>query len=750
MNVPKPATGARAAPGWWIFWAAVWLCLLLPADRGLAFFGGAEQRMLQALGTLGLAGLLMLLAWRAGRRWRLWLLPALLFTVAFFVRMLYFGLIDFSGNAFTDEFFIHLSAESVRVAWQQYSWLFLLLFAGLGLVIAAFVLLPRWMIRPQRMAVPVVLLLSLVALAVGVRVTPEWQLAAATMRWFTPLSSDIPPARLSQWQKSPLIDLRLTPKSALVARSAQPPRNLILLYIESGGLAFIENDRHPDLMPNLKRMIADHGWIDHLHASGYITIEGLVNSQCGSLLPFDKDSESMAGSDGLVEDMPCLGDVLHAAGYQQSYLGGADKSFAGKGRFMQVHGYDKVMGIRDWMAMKLYQRKGTWGLSDVDLFEQSFKELAALRDSGKPFNLTMLTIGTHVPGFFYEECEPYGDGSERFLNAAHCSDQLIGQWVDRLQSEGWLDDDTVLAITGDHQVFPSPEMRRLFGDAVVDDKRLPFIVIGKNLPVPAVAHGASYDIAPTLLGLLGVTGNQQFALGRSLLKSSSRPDYFVTRYVNIWHEQGVGPMSNDVQRPCEANVGVPGLSVLSPCERGELQALLLGQARTLSVPRPRLDCSQPDPLMASIPLDPEQPLSVWVGSSEESSRFTRQSRRVETTRPGLYDIGFRGDGELTQRRYTPVSLLGEAGLQAELTATASTRLVLWRAPTADKTVSLPDWLHALGVSDASSGVLLHRGVDDSPLPLQRFPAGQPWALDPALCAGLVAEPEDARAIGSGQ
>ena len=97
-----------------------------------------------------------------------------------------------------------------------------------------------------------------------------------------------------------------------------------------------------------------------------------------------------------------------------------------------------------------------------------------------------------------------------------------------------------------------------------------------------------------------------------------------------------------------------------------------------------------------------------------------------------------------------MSLLGEAGLQAELTATASTRLVLWRAPTADKTVSLPDWLHALGVSDASSGVLLHRGVDDSPLPLQRFPAGQPWALDPALCAGLVAEPEDARAIGSGQ
>jgi len=53
--------------------------------------------------------------------------------------------------------------------------------------------------------------------------------------------------------------------------------------------------------------------------SSYITIEGLTNSQCGTLFPFPRGSESMAGGSGLAERLACLGDVLAAAGYHQVY-----------------------------------------------------------------------------------------------------------------------------------------------------------------------------------------------------------------------------------------------------------------------------------------------------------------------------------------------------------------------------------------------------------------------------------------------
>src|SRR5690606_6294098 len=146
---------------------------------------------------------------------------------------------------------------------------------------------------------------------------------------------------------------------------------------------------------------------------------------------------------------------------------------------------------------------GTWGVSDADLFEQATLELARLREEGGPFNLTLLTIGTHLPGFAYEECDAYGDGSRRFLNAVHCTDQLLHRWISRLEAEGQLDD-SVLVITGDHHIFPSAEMRELFGDDIVYDRRLPLIVLGAAEIPPGLAPGAGYDLAPTVLDLLGV------------------------------------------------------------------------------------------------------------------------------------------------------------------------------------------------------------------------------------------------------
>ena len=61
---------------------------------------------------------------------------------------------------------------------------------------------------------------------------------------------------------------------------------------------------------------------------------GTVNSQCGTLFPFEqyqRRKNVLAGGARLGERFACLGDVLRQAGYRQTYMVGANEQFAGFG-----------------------------------------------------------------------------------------------------------------------------------------------------------------------------------------------------------------------------------------------------------------------------------------------------------------------------------------------------------------------------------------------------------------------------------
>ena len=47
----------------------------------------------------------------------------------------------------------------------------------------------------------------------------------------------------------------------------------------------------------------------------------------------------------------------------------ASASFAGKGMFLQAHGYDEVLGREDWLAVNPDVALNQWGLNDDDLFK---------------------------------------------------------------------------------------------------------------------------------------------------------------------------------------------------------------------------------------------------------------------------------------------------------------------------------------------------------------------------------------------
>ena len=220
--------------------------------------------------------------------------------------------------------------------------------------------------------------------------------------------------------------------------------------------------------------------------------------------------------------------------------------------------------------------------------------------------------------------------AHRFLDAGHCTDQLIGRWIKRLVSEGQLSD-TILILTADHNLWATDELRTLLGDTV-HDHRLPFIVIGPHSKIPATRIGALYDLAPTALDLLQINHNVRFPLGRSLFSKSGNRDYFfsldrdwafgedVHVFFDAFKERYIREKINSdcISQPPEGPLHLP----LTSCERRELSTLLTNQLESLSTSRPRLNCRSDIPAEVLIPNAAEAPLEVKL------QREDRQQRRV--------------------------------------------------------------------------------------------------------------------------
>lgn len=308
--------------------------------------------------------------------------------------------------------------------------------------------------------------------------------------------------------------------------SSKAGKNLVFVYLESFDSIYLDESLFPELTPNLSRMAADGRTYPGMRSYpgiGY-TMSGLFSSQCG--IPFalgrgDKFSRlsNNISSAQFRPDLVCLGDVLAAADYRQVFMGGADNDFAGKGVFFTSHGYQEVLGMREWRAAgEAEQHVGPWGLYDDRLFELAANKFDELSASGKPFNLSLLSVDTHGPdGKASPSCQPYARDRNTMLQAVHCSDQLVGKLVAHVQASPNASD-TAIVIMGDHG-----SMRNLAHKYHPRGyHRAPALIVlntGRGRHEPTMYH---MDVAPTLLALLGVETNANFEAGWVQDDSSTR------------------------------------------------------------------------------------------------------------------------------------------------------------------------------------------------------------------------------------
>ncbi|MHA7188917.1 sulfatase-like hydrolase/transferase [Arthrobacter sp. MDT2-16] len=248
--------------------------------------------------------------------------------------------------------------------------------------------------------------------------------------------------------------------------SDEDRRNLVLIYLESGEATLADDQLfEKDAFASLKQSTpAAEGWqsVEDLrqYKGGGWTMAGLTATQCG--VPLKGTGSSSSGdttdeldgeTDTYLGGATCLGDVLETHGYTSVFLGGANSSFAGKDTFLRSHGYSQVKGLSEWRAAGEAEEnfRSDWGLSDERLLAHAKDEIdrlhAGSERTGRPFNLSLLTLDTHEPVHVYPSCTV--DTQQEVTSVFACSLAQVAGFVEHMEAKGYLED-TAVVIMGDH------------------------------------------------------------------------------------------------------------------------------------------------------------------------------------------------------------------------------------------------------------------------------------------------------------
>jgi len=254
-------------------------------------------------------------------------------------------------------------------------------------------------------------------------------------------------------------------------------KNILLIMLEgiSGHHVFHPNDQKMWLddtfMPELAEASNKAVSYTHFIAPQVQTNRGEYALLCGDLPNLATGAAKMSITDHILKakKFSCLPKMLKDNGYATSYLQASGMEFMNKNTFMPTAGFETSYGTR-WFEKPYFRHP--WGVGDFDFFKQSYKEVERLESTGKPWFLSMLTVGTHhsykMPEkFVNKDLSPYA-------NAVAHADQQVMAFIRDLDSKGILDN-TLVIVTSDESQGTKKD------STLLTKNWIPFVVFDKVL-----------------------------------------------------------------------------------------------------------------------------------------------------------------------------------------------------------------------------------------------------------------------------
>jgi len=299
--------------------------------------------------------------------------------------------------------------------------------------------------------------------------------------------------------------------------------NLIVVVEESLSSEYLGVFGNRDrLTPTLDRLSRESLFFTNLYATGTRTVRGLEALSL-SIPPLPGTSIVKRPDNG---GFNSWGEILRAKGYDTKYIYAGYGYFDNMNAFFSANGFDIV--DRTSFARDEITFANVWGVCDEDLFRKTIREARKSFDAGRPFFSMVMTTSNHRP-FTYPSGRIDIPSKSGRKGGVKYADYAIGRLIDEARKEPWFRD-TLFVIVADHCAGSAGKT-----DIPIKGYEIPMIVYSPAHLTPARVDTmmSQIDVAPTVLGLLGMSYDSTF-FGRDIFRNPAAPPRaFISTYQKL-------------------------------------------------------------------------------------------------------------------------------------------------------------------------------------------------------------------------
>jgi phosphoglycerol transferase MdoB-like AlkP superfamily enzyme len=290
--------------------------------------------------------------------------------------------------------------------------------------------------------------------------------------------------------------------------------NIVFIFMESMSAKLMQAyGQSQNLTPYLDSLYQESLVFNNIYSAGIHTNHGMYSTLYS--FPTIMKRNAMKGS--VIPVYSGLPTVLKDNGYYNLFFMTHESQYDNMNAFFRTNGFDEIYAEENYPKEKIANH---FGVQDDYLYEYAIPILNERAQSGQPFFTVLLSISNHppyvIPSYFHPKSDKIEDQIVEY------ADWSIRKFMTEAQKQPWFDN-TLFVLIGDHGKLvgtPENEMPESYN-------HVPLMMYGKGITPQAINDfGGQIDVAPTLLGMLGINYTQN-NFGVDLLKEK-RPCIFYT------------------------------------------------------------------------------------------------------------------------------------------------------------------------------------------------------------------------------
>lgn len=283
------------------------------------------------------------------------------------------------------------------------------------------------------------------------------------------------------------------------------PMNLVIILEESLGAQYVGALGGKSYTPQLDQLARQGLWFKQLYATGTRSIRGIEAVATGF---FPSPARSVVKLGLAQSNFFTIARILKEAGYQNDFIYGGESHFDNMRGFLLANGFDRVIDENDYPAPNF---RGTWGVSDGDLFRRVDEEFT--RHGDTPFFALVFTSSNHSP-YDIPDNPATNPTTERgtVANAIRYADYALGEFFRKARASDYWDNTLFLVVADHDDVVKGPSL------IPIEHFQIPGLILGGSVEpaeYPKIASQA--DLAPTLLSMMGLNSEHPMP-GHDLLR----------------------------------------------------------------------------------------------------------------------------------------------------------------------------------------------------------------------------------------